>query len=117
MIDPQKLEQQRQNESNASKLKLIAAEQNTVDAKQIENATPSDLKAMGTAKLPLLLLVIGNQVQQIVIPALENIVITFVSKYQNTKICPTKAEIESLKNQRDNIVSKLNSISKTLNII
>lgn len=112
-MDPQKLEQQRQNESSTAKLKLNLAEQNIVDAQQIENATPSDLKAMGIAKLPLLLLTVGNQVKQIINPSLENI----IKKYLSLDRCASKEEIQLILNQRNNIVNQLNKISKTLNKI
>jgi len=117
MATPNELELQRQNDAILEQLNLDAAEQNTVDAEQIQNASPSDLKAMGISKLPLLLLVVGNQVKKIINPALESLIKRFVDKYRNDKVCPTPEEIANLKNQRDNIVELLNRIAKTLSVI
>lgn len=114
---PAKLEQERLQQIFEEELILNSSEVNQVDAQQIENATPTDLKAMGLAKLPTLLLVIGNQVKLIINPPIQNLLTNFVSKYTQTQICPTPSEIERIKIQRDNIVNQLNKVSRTLNII
>jgi hypothetical protein len=72
---------------------------------------------MGIAKLPLILLVIGNQVKQIINPSLNNIINEYINKYLNTTTCPTQTEINNIVRQRDNIVIQLNKISKNLNRI
>jgi hypothetical protein len=38
---------------------------------------------MGIAKLPLILLTIGNQVKKIIEPALKNLITTYIQKYIN----------------------------------
>jgi hypothetical protein len=114
---PEGLEQERLQQAFKDEARLAQAEASKVDATQIEKATPSDLKAMGIAKLPLLLLVIGNQVKQIINPALQNLIQTTLSRFLNTDLCPSQTEITNIKRQRDNIVNQLNRISKTLNII
>ena len=54
--NPEELEQARLQKASDEQLALALSNTTTVDAKEIENATPLDLKAMGIAKLPLLLL-------------------------------------------------------------
>ena len=72
---------------------------------------------MGIAKLPLLLLVIGTKVQQIVIPAIINLIATYIQKYIDANSCPDAATLAKIRQQRDLIVSQLNKIGKTLNVI
>ena len=72
---------------------------------------------MGIAKLHLLLLVIGTQVQQIVIPAITNLIATYIQKYIDANSCPDAATLAKIRQQRDLIVSQLNKIGKTLNVI
>ena len=75
-ITPEELEQSRLQQASDEQLALAQSNTTTVNATEIEKATPSELKAMGIAKLPLLLLVIGNQIKTIVNPALENLIVT-----------------------------------------
>lgn len=84
---------------------------------QIQNATPSDLKAAGIAKLPLLLTTAGNQVITIIQPSLNNLITQFVEKYNIQGVCLSQEEINQLKQQRNLIVSSLNRIGRTLNVI
>jgi hypothetical protein len=116
-ITPEELEQNRLQQASNEQLALAQSNTTTVSATEIEKATPSDLKAMGIAKLPLLLLIIGNQVKTIVNPALENLIATQVQKYINTDFCPDKATLDKIRQQRDLIVNQLNKIGRTLNII
>jgi len=116
-ITPEELEQSRLQQASDEQLALAQSNTTTVNATEIENATPNDLKAMGIAKLPLLLLVIGNQVKTIINPALENLIATQVQKYINTDSCPDKVTLDKIRQQRDLIVSQLNKIGRTLNII
>jgi hypothetical protein len=116
-ITPEELEQSRLQQASDEQLALAQSNTTTVDAKEIENATPKNLKAMGIAKLPLLLLVIGNQVKDIIEPALKNLIATYLQKYINTDLCPDKATLAKIRQQRDLIVSQLNKIGKTLNVI
>jgi hypothetical protein len=116
-ITPEDQEQERLQKAADDQLFLDQQDANNIDATQIENATPTDLKAMGIAKLPLLLLVIGTQVQKIVIPALTNLIATYIQKYINTDSCPDAATLAKIRQQRDLIVSQLNKIGKTLNVI
>ncbi len=88
-----------------------------INATQIQNATPSDLKAAGIAKLPLLLTTAGNQVITIIQPSLNNLITQFVEKYNTQGVCLSQVELNQLKQQRDSIVSSLNQIGRTLNII
>ena len=114
---PEKVEEKRLQKASDDQSSLNQQDANTIDANQIEKATPSDLKAMGIAKLPLLLLVIGNQVRKIIEPAIKNLIITYIQKYINTNSCPDAATLAKIRQQRDLIVSQLNKIGKTLNII
>ena len=114
---PEKVEEQRLQTESTDKNQLEQSNATTVDAKKIENATPSDLKAMGIAKLPLLLLIIGNQVKTIIEPALRNLIATYIQKFLDMGSCPDKDTLEKIKQQRNLIVSQLNKIGRTLNII
>jgi len=116
-ITPEDQEQERLQKAADDQLFLDKQDANTIDANQIENATPTDLKAMGIAKLPLLLLVIGTQVQQIIIPALTNLIATYIKKYTDSNSCPDAATLAKIRQQRDLIVNQLNKIGNTLNII
>jgi hypothetical protein len=116
-ITPEEQEQERLQQAADDQFVLAQQDAETIDAKQIENATPSDLKAMGIAKLPLLLLVIGNQVKKLIIPPLKNLIATYIQKFLDANACPDKATIEKIKQQRNLIVTQLNKIGRTLNII
>jgi hypothetical protein len=72
---------------------------------------------MGIAKLPLLLLVIGNQVKKIINPALRNLIDTYIKKFLDANACPDEATIEKIIRIRNLIVSQLNKIGKIINII
>lgn len=114
---PEKIEEERLQEAADDQVILNQQEDNNIDASQIEKATPSDLKAMGIAKLPLLLLLIGNQVRNIIEPAIKNLIITYIQKYINTDSCPDAATLAKIRQQRDLIVNQLNKVGKTLNVI
>lgn len=114
---PEKVEEKRLQTASDDQVKLAQANTTTVDAKEIENATPLDLKAMGIAKLPLLLLVIGNQIKNIIEPALINLIKTYIQKYIDAGICVDQATIDKIIQQRNLIVNQLNKIVKTLTII
>lgn len=116
-ITPEELEQSRLQQAANEEVQLAQANTTTVNATEIEKATPSELKAMGIAKLPLLLLVIGNQVRNIIEPALTNLIATYIQKYIGTDLCPDKATLAKIRQQRDLIVSQLNKIGRTLNVI
>lgn len=116
-ITPEDQEQERLQKAADDQLFLDQQDANNIDATQIENATPTDLKAMGIAKLPLLLLVIGTQVQKIIIPAITNLIATYIQKYINTNSCPDAATLAKIRQQRDLIVSQLNKIGRILNVI
>lgn len=117
MATPEELEQNRLQQAADEQASLAQSNTTTVNVTEVENATPNDLKAMGIAKLPLLLLVIGNQVKNIIEPALVNLISSQVQKYINTDSCPDKATLDKIRQQRDLIVSQLNKIGRTLNII
>jgi hypothetical protein len=114
---PQQIEQTRQEESAKVEKQATQAEQKTVEADLIQNATPSDLKAIGLAKLPNLITTAGNQVIIIIQPSLNNLITQFVEKYNTQGVCLSQVELNQLKQQRDSIVSSLNQIGRTLNII
>jgi len=117
MTTPKELEQIRLQKAADEQVTLAQSNITSVNTTEIENATPSDLKAMGIAKLPLLLLVIGNQVKNIIEPALTNLIATYIQKYIGTDSCPDTATLTKIRQQRDLIVIQLNKIGKTLNII
>jgi hypothetical protein len=114
---PEKVEEKRLQTASDDQVVLDQQDAETIDAKQIENATPADLKAMGIAKLPLLLLVIGNQVKKIINPALRNLIDTYIKKFLDANACPDEATIEKIIRIRNLIVSQLNKIGKIINII
>jgi hypothetical protein len=114
---PEKVEQERLQTASNDQVVLNQQDAETIDANQIEKATPADLKAMGIAKLPLLLLVIGNQVKKIVNPALKNLISTYLQKYLDTNSCPDAATLTKIRQQRDLIVGQLNKVGRLLNII
>ena len=116
-ITPEEQEQQRLQQAANDQLFLAQQDAETINANQIEKATPSTLKAMGIAKLPLLLLVIGNQIKRIIEPALKNLIATYIKKYVDVNACPDQATLKKIIQQRNLIVSQLNKIGKTLNII
>lgn len=107
-MDPKKLEQQRQNEAALNKLKLEA--NNNVDINEIKNATPENLKAQGSAKLPFIIYTIGSQVKTIIQPSVNNLMKQYIEKYNTQGVCLTKVELDDLRHQRDLIVEQLNNI-------
>ena len=52
---------------------------------------------MGIAKLPLLLLVIGNQVKKIINPSLKNLIDTYIQKFLDIDACPDAATLAKIK--------------------
>jgi hypothetical protein len=114
---PEKLEQERLQEIANDNSKLSLINSNNIDATQIERATPSDLKAMGVAKLPLLLLSINNKISQIIIPSLKNLVNKEINKYTDSNSCPDPLTLNNITQTRNDIVSQLNGLGRTLNII
>jgi hypothetical protein len=116
-ITPEEQEQERLQQAADDQLILDQQDAENIDVKQIENATPSDLKAMGIAKLPLLLLVIGNQVKKIINPALKNLIDTYIQKFLAIDACPDAATLAKIRQQRDLIVGQLNKIGRVLNVI
>ena len=116
-ITPEEQEQQRLQQAADDQLFLAQQDAETINANQIEKATPSELKAMGIAKLPLLLLVIGNQIKKIIEPSLKNLIATYIQKYLDTDSCPDQATLSKIIQQRNLIVSQLNKIGRTLNVI
>jgi hypothetical protein len=115
---PEKVEEKRLQTASNDQV-VLDQQDNTdnLDAKKIEKATPATLKAMGIAKLPFLLLLIGNQVKKIITPALKNLIDTYIKKFLDADICPDAATLAKIRQQRDLIVGQLNKIGKTLNII
>lgn len=117
MATPEELEQNRLQQAADEQASLAQSNTTAVNATEVENATPNDLKAMGIAKLPLLLLVIGNQVKNIIEPALKNLIATQIQKYIDIDSCPDKTTLDKIRQQRDLMVNQLNKIGRTLNII
>jgi hypothetical protein len=115
---PEKVEEKRLQTASNDQV-VLDQQDNTdnLDAKKIEKATPATLKAMGIAKLPFLLLLIGNQVKKIITPALKNLIDTYIKKFLDADICPDAATLAKIRQQRDLIVGQLNKIGKTLNVI
>ena len=114
---PEKVEEKRLQTALDDQTKLKQSNTTEVNAKQIENATPADLKAMGIAKLPLLLLVIGNQVKKIINPAIKKLIDTYIKKFLDANACPDAATLAKIRQQRDLIVGQLNKVGRVLNII
>lgn len=116
-LTPEEFERQRLIKESNDDLSLSQVEVNAVEPEIIQNATPNDLKAYGIAALPLLLLVVGNQIKKIIQPSLNKITEEYGEKFSKDQICPTSQEIAAIKTQRDRIVEQLNKIGKTLNLI
>lgn len=114
---PEEFERQRLIQESNDDLSLSQIDTNAVEPEVIENSTPNDLKAYGMAALPLLLLVVGNQVKKIIQPSLDKITKEYIEKFNQDQVCPTPQEIIIIKAQRDRIVEQLNKIGKTLNLI
>lgn len=114
MITPEQLEQQRQNEALAAKLKLDLAGKNTVDTNEIQKGTPDNLKAQGVSKLPIIIYTLGGQVKSIIQPSLDNLIKQYVEKYNSQGVCLTPQELTLLRQQRDLIVEQLNNIGKKI---
>ena len=117
MATPEEIEQIRLQKASDEQVALALSNTTALNATEIENATPLDLKAMGIAKLPSLLLVIGNQIKQIIEPALIALIVTYIQKYIDAGICADQATIDKIIQQRNLIVNQLNKIVKTLAII
>jgi hypothetical protein len=117
MATPKELEQIRLQKAADEQLVLAQSNTTALNATEILNATPSDLKAQGIAKLPSLLLVLGDQIKQIIEPALINLIKTYIQKYIDAGICADQATIDKIIQQRNLIVNQLNKIVKTLTII
>jgi hypothetical protein len=114
IVDPQKLDQQRQLDASIAKQKLDLVEQNNVDINEIENATPDDLKAKGSAKLPFIIYALGEQVQTILQPSLNNLIKQYIEKYNTQGVCLNPVELNELRQQRDLIVGQLNNIGRKI---
>lgn len=114
IIDPQKLDQQRQLDAIIAKQKLDLVEQNSVDVNEIINATPDDLKAQGNEKLPFIIYALGEQVQTILQPSLNNLIKQYVDKYNSQGVCLNPTELNELRQQRDLIVGQLNNIGRKI---
>jgi hypothetical protein len=117
METPEEIEQIRLQKASDEQVSLALSNTTALNATEIENATPSDLKAQGIAKLPSLLLVIGNQIKQIIEPALIALIVTYIQKYIDAGICADQATIDKIIQQRNLIVNQLNKIVRTLAII
>ena len=114
-ISPEELEQGRLQEISLDDLKLSQINSSILDATQIQRATPEDLKAMGLAKLPPLLLTIENRVKQIIIKSLEDLLRKEINQFIESNSCPSSIIIENIINVRNNIVGQLNNIGIQLN--
>jgi hypothetical protein len=117
IIDPQKLDQQRQSDAIIAKQKLDLVELNNVDVNQITKATPDDLKAQGVSKLPFIIYALGEQVNSIIQPSLNNLIKLYVDKYNIQGVCLNPTEIQELREQRDLIVNQLNNIGRRIDQI
>ena len=111
-ISPEELEQGRLQEISLDDLKLSQINSSILDATQIQRATPEDLKAMGLAKLPPLLLTIENRVKQIIIKSLEDLLRKEINQFIESNSCPSPAVIDNIIRIRNNIVDLLNNIGK-----
>ena len=113
---------QEQNEENLQEtaneeVAIAQSQTSTVDAEAIENAAPKSLKAFGIAKLPLLLLILGNKIKNILVPALVNTINTYLSNFSKEDLCPNPEDIKKIIEIRNNIVDQLNKIANTLDKI
>jgi hypothetical protein len=112
MATPFELEQIRQEELAKAEKQSAQADQKTVEANLIQDATPEDQKPKGTAKLPSLLFALGSQIPQIIQPSLQGL----IQKYlPNPDVCPSSVTLNELIVQRNNIVQSLNNIGTRTN--
>jgi len=107
MATPIELEQIRQEELAKAQKQSAQADQKTVDADLIQDATPEDQKPKGTAKLPSLLFTLGSQIPQIIQPSLQNLIQKYIP---DPDTCPNEVTLNELITQRNNIVNSLNNI-------
>jgi hypothetical protein len=114
IIDPQKLDLQRQLDASIAKQKLDLVEQNSVDVNEIINATPDDLKAQGSEKLPFIIYALGEQVKTIIQPSLNNLIKQYIEKYNTQGVCLNPVELNELRQQRDLIIDQLNNIGRKI---
>jgi len=112
MIDPAKLDQTRLLELASAKKNINKANEKSVEATIINDATPEDQKPKGTAKLPSLLFTLGSQIPQIIQPSLQNLIANNIS---NPNVCPDKVTLDKLILERNNIVNSLNNIGAKIN--
>jgi len=117
MASPLDIEQQRSQEAASTAAKSKSASEKTVDATTIEQATPSDLKAIGASKLPQLIYILGSQVNILIQPSLNKLTTDYVSKYQASGVCLPPVELARLRQQRDLIVEQLNNIGDKIEIL
>ena len=117
MASPLDIEQQRLLEAASTAAKSKSASEKKVDATAIEQATPDNLKAKGAAKLPQLIYVLGSQVNTIIQPSIDKLIIDYVSKYQASGVCLTPIELNILRQQRDLIVNQLNNIGNKIEVL
>jgi hypothetical protein len=112
MATPFELEQQRQQEAAAAEKQSQLSSGKNVDSTLIQNATPDNLKAKGTAKLPILIFGLGTQIPQIIQPSLINLIQKYIP---NPDVCPDEKTLKELIEQRNNIVQSLNNIGNKIN--
>jgi hypothetical protein len=86
-----------------------------IDTQIILNATPDNLKAQGIAKLPTIVSAAGSQIQTIIQPALDKLIADYIEKFKTQ--CPNPIILQELTDRRNSIVTLLNKIGKTLNIV
>jgi hypothetical protein len=86
-----------------------------INAQNVINATPDDLKAQGIAKLPTIVSAAGSQIQTIIQPALDKLIADYLEKFKTQ--CPDSIILQELADKRNSIVALLNRIGKTLNIV
>lgn len=107
MATPIELEQIRQEELAKAQKQSAQADQKTVDADLIQDATPEDQKPKGTSKLPSLLFTLGSQIPQIIQPSLQGLIQKYIP---DPDTCPNDITLNELIAQRNNIVQSLNNI-------
>jgi hypothetical protein len=86
-----------------------------INAQNVINATPDDLKAQGIAKLSTIVSAAGSQIQTIIQPALDKLIVDYLEKFKTQ--CPDPIILQELTDKRNSIVALLNRIGKTLNIV
>lgn len=125
-LTPQQIEETRAQEAKKRELLRGKLNLSSFDTDKLKNSIPKNLVATGKQKLSSLFLAQGGKILQRVIPSLTDIIDKFGindlinqdgtvdTEALKQQYCPTKAELDKLILQRNNLVDYLNGIGTKL---